>query len=256
MYGLNRHFEHPGEGNANIKICVFQHFKCMLPSCFENRSIFIPIQAGRALSEPIDGLIGDDTGDNISRYNRLLNEITAIYWAGTHYAELGSPDYIGFNHYRRYLEWSYGILSGRVVVASRLLTLKSQADTFGQYHRMGDLAIFRKRFKVRYGREYPDFDAYWNTHVMYVANCFIMDRITFFAYFEFLRKCLSVVFEMMDERVIPIDTYDSYQKRVYGFIMERMTSYFIFHIRKAGTCKFVSTRLRSFDMVNPINGTR
>lgn len=256
MYGLNRHFEHPGEGNANIKICVFQHFKCMLPSCFENRSIFIPIQAGRALSEPIDGLIGDDTGDNISRYNRLLNEITAIYWAGTHYAELGSPDYIGFNHYRRYLEWSYGILSKRVVVASRLLTLKSQAATFGQYHQMADLDAFRIRFKARFGHEYPDFGVYWNIHVMCVANCFIMDRETFFTYFAFLKKCLMVIFEMMDEHAIPVEMYDAYQSRIYGFIMERMTSYFIFHIRKAGTCKFVSTRLRSFDMVNPINGTR
>jgi len=256
MKKLNRCFDSPGVGDANIKICVFQHFPCKLPSCFENHRVFVPIQAGRVLSDPIPGIIGDDTGENISRYNRLLNEITAIYWVGTHYDELGTPDYIGFNHYRRYLDWAYPLLSGRIIVASRLLTLKNQYETFRQYHHIKDLVAFIERFKAQHGGEYADFDTFWRTHIMYVANCFIMDRATFYEYFSYLKKCLSIVFAMMKDHVVPIDSYDKYQRRAYGFIMERMTSYFIYHARCNRIETFISSRLRNFDTPNFINGTR
>ena len=256
MKKLNRCFDTPGIGDADIKICVFQHFPCKLPSCFDDHKVFVPIQAGRVLSDPIPGIIGDDTGENISGYNRLLNEITAIYWVGIHYNEFGAPDYIGFNHYRRYLDWAYPILSGRIIVASRLLTLKNQYETFRQYHHIKDLDAFIERFNTRYGDYYTDFEAFWKSHIMYVANCFIMDRETFFDYFSYLRKCLSVIFAMIKDNDIPIDSYDKYQRRIYGFIMERMTSYFIYHARHNRFGNFVSSRLRNFNTPNFINGTR
>jgi len=47
-------------------------------------------------------MIGDDSGDNISKYNKYLCEMTAIYWAWKNYEALGSPARIGFMHYRRH----------------------------------------------------------------------------------------------------------------------------------------------------------
>ena len=65
--------------------------------------IIIPIQTGRAISDKIfDEMIGDDSGDNISEKNEDYAELTAQYWAWKNYEKIGSPEYIGFMHYRRH----------------------------------------------------------------------------------------------------------------------------------------------------------
>lgn len=66
-------------------------------------SIITPIQTGRAISyEIFEGMLGDDTGDNISKDNDRYNELSAQYWVWKNYKEIGNPDYIGFMHYRRH----------------------------------------------------------------------------------------------------------------------------------------------------------
>lgn len=44
----------------------------------------------------------DDVGDNISRQNRFVNEMSAVYWGWRHLTELGEPDFVGLAHYRRF----------------------------------------------------------------------------------------------------------------------------------------------------------
>ena len=64
--------------------------------------IITPIQTGRAIAdEKFEGMIGDDTGDNISNLNNIYSELSAMYWVWKHYEEIGNPKYIGFIHYRR-----------------------------------------------------------------------------------------------------------------------------------------------------------
>ena len=46
----------------------------------------------------------DDQGENISHKNPSYAELTAQYWAWKNFDALGNPDYIGFFHYRRYLQ--------------------------------------------------------------------------------------------------------------------------------------------------------
>ncbi len=66
-------------------------------------NILTPIQTGRAIAnEVFTDMIGDDTGDNISKDNLKYNELTAQYWAWKNYDKIGNPDYIGFMHYRRH----------------------------------------------------------------------------------------------------------------------------------------------------------
>lgn len=65
--------------------------------------IIKPIQTGRAIADEVfEGMIGDDTGDNISKENAKYSELTAQYWAWKNYDKIGNPDYIGFMHYRRH----------------------------------------------------------------------------------------------------------------------------------------------------------
>lgn len=87
---------------ANIKIlCCYHKEEPLLKS-----EIIIPVHAGRAVaseenSRALAGIIGDNTGDNISELNPYFNELTVIYWAWKNRAALGGPEYIGLSHYRR-----------------------------------------------------------------------------------------------------------------------------------------------------------
>lgn len=65
--------------------------------------IIVPIQTGRAVADEVfEGMIGDDTGDNISKDNPRYNELSAQYWVWKNYETIGNPDYVGFMHYRRH----------------------------------------------------------------------------------------------------------------------------------------------------------
>lgn len=85
--------------NKNIK--VFVSYKEKHP-VFES-GIFTPIQTGRAIADEIfGGMLGDDTGDNVSKDNPKYNELSAQYWVWKNYEKVGNPEYVGFVHYRRH----------------------------------------------------------------------------------------------------------------------------------------------------------
>ncbi len=78
----------------DIAFYVVAHQQCKLPELPEGYRI---LHAGRALSDDL-GYIGDDTGENISEWNPVLNELTASYWIWKN-TEHGA---FGFCHYRRF----------------------------------------------------------------------------------------------------------------------------------------------------------
>lgn len=58
----------------------------------------IPIHVGKDLTDLNLGIIGDNTGDNISSLNPNFCELTALYWMWKN----SSADYLGLIHYRRF----------------------------------------------------------------------------------------------------------------------------------------------------------
>ena len=80
---------------VDFKIYVVTHKDAKLATLPEGYEI---IHAGHALAKEKFGYFGDDSGDNISRLNPYLNEITALYWLWKH----TSHNFIGFLHYRRF----------------------------------------------------------------------------------------------------------------------------------------------------------
>ncbi len=113
-----------------------------------------PIQTGRALTDKtFEGMLGDDTGDNISAQNHRYSELSAQYWVWKQYQEIGNPEYVGFMHYRRHflfnkdfslknrIAWLPGMPIYRVAVTDKqfqnnlepkhiLDTLQTRADCY------------------------------------------------------------------------------------------------------------------------------
>jgi hypothetical protein len=84
---------------SKIKIFISCKSKYELPKS----DIIQPIQTGRDIAKTIfEDMIGDNTGDNISKDNSRYNELSAQYWVWKNYEEIGNPEYIGFMHNRRH----------------------------------------------------------------------------------------------------------------------------------------------------------
>jgi len=103
--------------NSKCKILIAYH----KPSELIKSDIFVPIHVGKdiMIETSKDGslskksrtwlnqnLIGDNTGENISKLNRYFNEMSAIYWAWKNQKALNMPEYIGLMHYRRHFIFS------------------------------------------------------------------------------------------------------------------------------------------------------
>lgn len=78
----------------SVCILVCHHKKFNLVK----NDVFTPIQVGKSVSNIDLGILGDNSGENISHLNRFYSELTATYWAWKNLDE----EFIGICHYRRY----------------------------------------------------------------------------------------------------------------------------------------------------------
>ena len=78
--------------SAKIVVAYHKHWL----SYDSESGIFLPIHVGKSLSRTDLGIIGDDTGDNISYLNPYYCEMTAMYYAWKNI----KADYKGLCHYR------------------------------------------------------------------------------------------------------------------------------------------------------------
>lgn len=215
-------------------------------------NLFIPIHVGRALASEetkknLSNIIGDDTGDNISAKNPNYCELTAQYWAWKN----SDSDYIGFFHYRRFLGlksqaklplrineitpkikddcgWTKKnierLLHSYDLILPNFRTFDNKDTTYTQYaehHYIEDLDT-AVRIIVR---DYPDFvpatTEYLADNKGIYCNMFIMKREIFNDYSKWL---FDILFKA--EKQIKIRE-DNYQKRVFGFLSERLFNIYI-----------------------------
>lgn len=100
----------------NVKIAVCYH----KPANLIQNEVFLPLNVGRKVNKlnSKDGkltentvewlnrnMIGDDTGDNISIYNRNYCELTGMYWMWKNQDKISNPEYLGLMHYRRVFQF-------------------------------------------------------------------------------------------------------------------------------------------------------
>ena len=213
------------------------------------------IHAGKALSEDL-GYIGDDTGDNISKLNPNINELTALYWMWKN----TSHSVTGLSHYRRFFtdsndEKNFMIYMDKNFSYEKILTKEKALkilDTcdiiltkpanrssiwYEDLNEDLELTNFAlstvKKHLLRVHPEYVDaFDYLVNTSLFYCKNMFVARKYVFDAYCEwFFSFYLDATREVMNSKVY--EKSDRKTARLMGYLAERVQTVWLMknHLR-------------------------
>lgn len=230
-----------------IKILVCCHKKDFMIT----QTPYLPIQVGKSISSEELAMQGDNTGDNISSKNASYCELTGIYWA---WKNLKGLDAIGVCHYRRYFDFhqqcrnylpvdhfattetkeiKYDLTRSVINELERGNIIMPQRNTIGttlgvQYcliHNSRDLKIMEDVITEFCEKKYLDafHHIIYGNNKMHPFNMFIMPWEVFDRYCTWLFMILKEI-----ENRIDITNYDSYQKRIYGFMSERLLNVFLY----------------------------
>lgn len=215
----------------DIKILIATHKEYKMPS----DNIYLPIHVGAEGKKDL-GYTKDNTGENISSKNPNYCELTAMYWAWKNL----DCDIIGLNHYRRYFtlkdkseiknrknvfdlilnENDIDMLMKKydvVASAEKKLIYQTVEGNYKQQHHINDLKITEEVVSEKYPDYLKSYKTTMKKRKMSICNMFIMPKKMFDEYCNWL---FDILFEV--ENRTNIEEYSILQKRIYGFISERL----------------------------------
>lgn len=238
-----------------VKILVCCHKSDMAVS----EPPYLPIHVGKAVSGLDLGIPGDDTGDNISRKNRSWCELTGIYWA---WKNLRDTEIVGLCHYRRYFDFHGKIRmspykafpsseigkadfsipekvldkvrKGHIVAAKERVYPNSIFCDYAINHNSDDFRTLEQVIRETCDGKIREafFESTYRSNGLSHFNMFIMRREDFDEYCSWLFPVLEEV-----ERRVNISNYSDYQKRIFGFMAERLFNAFLY-TKKGRVMKF------------------
>lgn len=205
-----------------------------------------PILAG-VQNDGYNGIISDALGDNISSLNPVYNEMTAAYWLWKHYDEIGSPEKIVFQQYRRRFavnaEYNYNecdlltekelenialdtetidsVFDGADYAAPYPLRVTSVKKQYSSAHDIRDVELALTIISELTPEYAETAKEYFEGDASYLYNMFAFDRETFFRYAEWM-------FTVLDEFV----KRRTSEGRL--FISERLTGVFFHKLTEEG----------------------
>ncbi|MFQ1594864.1 DUF4422 domain-containing protein [Aeromonas veronii] len=224
-----------------MKIYVATHKPYPFP---KDNQMYIPIEVGSALREKHFCTVLDNAGlDNISHKNKNFCELTAIYWI----LKNNTSDYIGLMHYRRYFKLGakregrfYGkwnpesamaksdflkILSNYdLIIPKRIRFQEKISCDYKKNHIYDDYIKVRDIIKDTSPEFIKYFDDFSNQYHIHTCNMFVMSSKHFELCWQWI---FSIIFEL--ERKTDISQYDEYQRRVFGFISERLFNVWVLY---------------------------
>ncbi len=218
-----------------IKIYIAAHKKVDFPK----DKIYVPIQVGAHNKEKFTK-VTDDIGDNISSKNLNFCELTATYWIWKN----DNSDIVGLTHYRRYFfkdnKNTFDHLLDRNTILdylkkydlivprkNYLLRCKNLRSSYQKFHHIEDWEICKKVIAEKYPNYLDSFEWMEKSRKFYACNMFISSKASFDSYYEWL---FDILFEV--EKRVDISNYDSYNKRIFGFLSERLFNVWIHHNNK------------------------
>ena len=171
--------------------------------------------------EPLraEGCVFDDEGKNISSLNPFFCELTSVYWMLNN----AKHDYVGNAHYRR--KWSDASLArsaeGVLYVADEIRFTRSLRDQFMEGHGCFDAPSITiglaERGKLPFTPS--EMARVWDQPVFYGYQ---MARGPWKEYEAFMSLALDCLWPIWDEHAEAIKALDPYNRRMIGFIGERM----------------------------------
>lgn len=215
-----------------IKIYVAAHKEANFP----DNPMYVPIEVG-AYNKENFLKVTDNTGDNISEKNPFFCELTATYWI----LKNDLCDIVGLTHYRRFffkkhtnkMEFilkkkdieeilsDYDII---VPIKTYLVKYKNIKEAYANIHHIADYELCRKIIEEKYPSYLDAFDIVSNSRSFYACNMFISSKKIFDKYYNWL---FDILFEL--EKRIDITSYDDYNRRIFGFLSERLFNVWLCH---------------------------
>ncbi len=246
------------------------------PAPLIKTEIFEPIQAGRAVADKPSregtfnteqitwlnkNMIGDDTGENISKLNRYFAEVTALYWiwkntntpfigmfqyrrflslkADTHYPMVTFPSirflHLGIKHLEAFsqqflhdLELEKKFILPWFATHDILVSEPLKLNVYEQYktdHIISDLDEALNILKQKYPEMYPfAIQVLHSDTGFYPSNLFITRREILNQYSEWLFSILLPLYDKIKDDVAARNTE---QKLAFAYLSERLfTIYF------------------------------
>ncbi len=223
---------------------------CHKPDRVVDNPPYYPIHVGKANSAHTLPCPGDDEGENISEKNPTFCECTGLYWA---WKNLHDVQAVGLCHYRRYfdfhgqgklflptVEWKVSdidrlnydipdkvveqIKAGKIILSKPESFPCSIGMHYALYHSSNDWQtlerIITKLSGSIYAQAFQTLSRKSNQLSLY--NMFIMRKDDFDTYCSWL---FPILFEV--EKQIDITAYSPYQRRIFGFMAERLMNVWI-----------------------------
>jgi len=192
--------------------------------------MYVPLQVGAAQHEPFLDTRDNGGEDQISLKNSTFCELTGMYWM----MKNADADAVGLVHYRRHFAMHRGkdawasILTQEqaeellgaheaVLPKKRNYIIETNWSQYAHAHYEKDLQTTREVLSEICPQYVPAFDATMKRRSGHRFNMMIMQRERFNQYCGWL---FPILFEL--ERRIDISAYDAYNRRVFGFIGERL----------------------------------
>jgi len=239
----------------DIKVYVYYYKN---GSVLNTDSVYQPLMAGNALTKGNISIPGDDTGENISLKNPFYSELTGIYWTWKN----TSHEVTGSCHYRRFftvkqepflfklkrllyfpvrihrkrigLIYTHNtdlfvpkilndqeistLLNKYDAILPQARKLKYSVEThYRRYHDIRDLNLLKLILSEKHPEYLNAFNKVLKGKRLYANNMFIMKNEH---YQEFMQWWFDILFEF--ERRIDLNSYTEYQKRILGFMAERL----------------------------------
>lgn len=230
-----------------MKASIYMAFHT--PSPVVASASIIPIHVGRAVADaPLDGMIGDDSGDTLSPYNGAYSELTALYWAWKNDTD---ATHLGLMHYRRLLDFSGTHPSPAAEVWPEAVRLDDYAaatetwlqrnaeidlvlpvahrmpmtvdENYADQHDPRDLDFVEARMAQVSPAYLDDFRAVRAGRELLLANVFLARREIVDAYCRWAFDLL----EALRTADIPRPHVSPYNARYLGFVAERLFTTFM-----------------------------
>lgn len=212
---------------------------------------YTPMLIGADFNKNPKHYMTDNTGRNISSKNKEYCELTGLYWMWKNSTEKN----VGLNHYRRFFfshdiggrnaMYLWLLITGRAHTISEN-TLSNWIDTkkydwivahpermdakplykqFILHHNEKDLEHTRDAIKKLYPDYLPSYDKFLHSKAsMSPYNMFYTSKENMDEYCEWL---FNILFEV--EKHSDLSGYDDYQRRLFGFLGERLFNVWLMH---------------------------